>query len=104
MNIDKLFPFSTDVVFRARRIASFFALSIELKLVKDADSVRFPAVAAVQTLVLLLEPSVYMCFHPLYLFSMNSLNLFWKVRVRVLSLGRAVRDKFIIVLRSSHIG
>ena len=43
----------------------FFAVKIELSFGKDADSMRFPEVAANPTRILLLEPSVYMRFHPL---------------------------------------
>ena len=54
-----------------------FAVNIELNFDSDANSVQFPVVAAALTPLSLLEPSVYMCFHPFCLFSTACLNLFW---------------------------
>ena len=78
MNTEKFLPFVADIVFRARFIACVSAVNIKIKLIfgSDADSVRFPVVTATPTPVSLFEPSVYVCFHHLYLFSTTSLNLF----------------------------
>ena len=75
MNIEKLFLFVADIVFRDRLTACASAVNIELNFGIGADSVRFPVVAAAPTPNSLLEPSLYICFHPLYSFS-TSLNLF----------------------------
>ena len=77
MNIVEFFPFVAGIVFRARCFACVSAVNIELNLGSDADSVRFPVIAAAPIPILLLELSLYMCFHPLYSFSMTSLNFFW---------------------------
>ena len=77
VNIEKFFLFVADIAFRARCIVCVSAVNIEINFGNDADSVRFPVVAAARTYISLLEPSVYMCFHPLCLFSKSSLNLFW---------------------------
>ena len=68
LQIEKSFlPFVAHIVCRARCFVSAFAVNIELNFCNDPDSVS----------ISLLEPSVYVRFHPLYLFSMTSLNLFW---------------------------
>ena len=77
VNIEKFFHIVTEIMFRAKCIALVTAVNIEVKFGNDADSIRFPVVAAASTPMSLLEPSVYMCLHPLYLFSINSLNFFW---------------------------
>ena len=64
MNIEELFPFVADISFRAGCIACVSAVNLELNVGSDADSVRFPVIAATPTRVLLLEPFVYMRFHP----------------------------------------
>ena len=83
MNIEKFFPFVTDILFRARYITYVSAVNMELRFVSDADSVRFPVVAAPPTPISLLEQSVFTCFHPLYLFSTIYSNLFYQVTVGV---------------------
>ena len=100
--MEKFFPFITNTVFRVKCIAC--VTKSELNFGSDANSVRFPVVAATPTAILLMEPSVYMCFHPLHLFSMSSLNLFWLVRVGVLSSRKSHREKFILVLGSPQVG
>ena len=77
MNIANLFPLVKYIVFRARCIACVSAVNIELNFGIDANFVWFQVVAAAATSISFLVPSVYMCFHPLYLFSTTSLNLFW---------------------------
>ena len=47
------------------------------KFGSDADFARFPVVGAAPTPISLLEPSVYMWFHLLCLFSKISLKIFW---------------------------
>ena len=77
MNTEKLFPVVAEIVYRARYSAWVSAVNIELNFGSDANSLRFPAVSAPATPISLSEPSVYMCFHPLYLFSTTSINIFW---------------------------
>ena len=77
VNIENFFLFDEDIVFRVRCIASVSAVNIELHFGSGADYVRFPVVAAASTPISLMQPSVYMCLHPLYYFSTTSLNLFW---------------------------
>ena len=81
-----------------------FCCEYRLKSGSDAGSVRFPVVAASPTLISLLELSVYTCFHLLYLFPTTYLNRFWYAIVDVLSFGRSVRAKFILVLESPQVG
>ena len=70
-------PIVADIVFRAICIACVFAVKVELNYGGDADSGRFPVVAAVPTPISYFEPSVYTCFHPSYLFSTTYLiNIF----------------------------
>ena len=76
VSIEKLFPFVVYIVFRASCIAGVSAVNIELHFASDADSVRLSVVAAAPAPISVLEPSVYMCFHPVYFFSTTSLNLF----------------------------
>ena len=66
INIEKSFIFVADIVFRARCFSRVFAVSIKLNLVSVTDYVRFPVVAAAPTPISLMEPYVYICFHPLY--------------------------------------
>ena len=75
VNIEKFFPFDADIVFRAKCITGVSAVNIELNSGCDAYSVRFPVKAAAHTPISFLEPSVYMCFHPVNSFSM----LLWVV-------------------------
>ena len=63
------------MLYLTRGIACVSAVNKQLNFGRDADSVRFPVVAATPTPNSLFEPSVYMCFPPLYLFSITSLNL-----------------------------
>ena len=98
----KLFPFVEDFAFRVRCIAWVSAKNMELNLGSDADYVRFPVVAAPHTSISLLSILyIHMCFHPMYLFSTTSSNLFWYTKVGSLSFERSVRDKFILVLESA---
>ena len=76
MNIDKLFPFVADTVFRARCIACISAVNLQLNFGSETGSVPFPVVAATPTVILLMERCVYMCFLPLYFFSTTSINFF----------------------------
>ena len=69
MNIENFFPFVADIVLRTRGIACVSAVNIEQNFGSEADSVRFPVVAAAITHISLSKPSVHMCFHHLYLFS-----------------------------------
>ena len=68
-------PSVAVIVIRARCVACVSVVNIELNFGIDADYVRFPVVVAAPTPISLLDLSVYMCFHPLYLFSITSLNL-----------------------------
>ena len=58
MNIVKFFPFVANILFRARCIACVSSVKIDINFGIDADSVRFPVVAADPTPISLLEPSV----------------------------------------------
>ena len=58
MNIEKFFPFTADIVFRASCISYVSAMNIELNFGSDADSVRFQVEAAAPTSISLLETSV----------------------------------------------
>ena len=104
MNIVKFFHFVADTVFKAIYIACVSAVNMELNFGSDADFVRTPVLAAAPTSISFLEPSVYMWFHPLYLFSTTSLNLFWYAIVGVCSFGRSAREKFILVLVGLQVG
>ena len=77
VNIEMLFIFLADIVFRARCILRVSAVNIEINFDSDIKPVMFPVVAAAPTPIYLLESSVNMCFYPLYILSMTSLNLFW---------------------------
>ena len=76
MNIEDFFPIVADNAFRARYKEYLSAVDMKLNFDSDADSVQFPVVATAQTPNSLLKPSVYMCFHHLFLFSTTFLNLF----------------------------
>ena len=76
----------------------------EINFASDAEYVRFLVAVAAPTLMSLLESSVYMCFHPLYLFLTTSLNLIWQTIVGVLTFGRSVREKYILALGSPQVG
>ena len=79
MNIETLFSFVADFVVRARCFACVSAVNLELNFGSDVDYVWFTVVAAASTPISLFEPSVYMCFHPLYLFSTTSRECeFWQ--------------------------
>ena len=69
VNKVKFFHFFADNVIRAGGIGCVSAVKIELNFGRHADSVWFPVVSTAPTPISLLESSVYMCFHPLYLFS-----------------------------------
>ena len=66
VNVEKFFPYDADIVFRARCFTYVSVVNIELNFDSDADYVQFPVEASAFTPILLLEPSVYMRFHPLY--------------------------------------
>ena len=105
VNIDKFFPFVADIVFRARWFACVSSVNMEQSFGSDADSVRFPVVAAAPTPISLLEPSVYMCFNPLYLFSTTFINLLWYLRLSWCLIFRgSARDRFIQLLGSPQVG
>ena len=74
--------FCADYVFMARCIACVSAVTLELLFGNDADYVQFQVVSAALTAISLLEVYVYMCFRPLILFSMISLNLSDKSELR----------------------
>ena len=76
VNIERLFPFFADIVFRSRCITCIFVVNIKLIFGSDAVSKQFPVIASAPTFISVLEPSVFMYFHYLFLFSMNSSNIF----------------------------
>ena len=75
MNIENFLKFAADIIFKDKRFACVSAVNIEIIFGSDADSMRFPVVAAPLTHISLLESSVYMCFHHLCLSLMTSLSL-----------------------------
>ena len=76
-SVEKFFTFVTDSVYRAICVASVSAVYTDQNLGSEAVSVRFSVVGAAPTPISLLEPSVYMCFDPLFSLSMTYLYLFW---------------------------
>ena len=56
----KIFPVVADFVLRAKCIACVSAVNIEINFGSDADSVRFPMIAATSTPFSLLDSSVNM--------------------------------------------
>ena len=74
MNIEKFFPFVAYIVFIFSCNACVSAVNVEINCGSDADSVWFPVLAVAPAPILILLPSVYMFFYPLYLLSTT---LFW---------------------------